>query len=392
MKTAIKLIFAGVVAALVALAPIAATAQSGSAYGKVYTPWNKQGKLASAITATTSSAATLLPTVGTAAWVCNTGSNDAYIDFGSSSVTTSTSTGSWVKAGTCGTYDLFPPGASARYGYIATRTGSSTTTLAVETGIGQGAQQSTSSGGGGGSGTSSNFGAAFPGAGTAAGFSDGTNMVPGRVEAAGADAVSNSTPWLVSGALAYLYNGTTWDRARGDATNGVYVQGKSSESHVGEVGSNIFPISNAMTTANATTTTGQSIGGLQTLANAVRVSGALGAGGTGGMIQSVMVTFKDAIGSGPLDVYYFNANPTGSTCTNNSAFVLADADRDKVIGIAHVSDFTSSNTSVVAQAQNQAMPFGVASSTSIYACVVARASFAITSTANASLITRVLRQ
>lgn len=41
--------------------------------------------------------------------------------------------------------------------------------------------QVTGGGGGGGGGTSSNFTAAFPTAGTAAGFTDGTNMVPARV-------------------------------------------------------------------------------------------------------------------------------------------------------------------------------------------------------------------
>lgn len=165
----------------------------------------------------------------------------------------------------------------------------------------------------------------------------------------------------------------------------------ASENHIGEVGGNILPITNAMTTSNNAITTGESLGGLQTLTNAVRVSGALGAGGTSGMIQAVEVTFSDAIGSGPLDVYFFNANPTGSTCTDNTTFSLVAADRDKVIGIAHVTDFTSSGTPVIAQAQNQAMPFGVASATSIFACVVSRGSITPAGTSNASLLTRILR-
>lgn len=163
------------------------------------------------------------------------------------------------------------------------------------------------------------------------------------------------------------------------------------EAHVGEVGGNLLPITNDLTTSNATIATGQSIGGLQTLTSAVRISGSLGASGTSGLIQSVLVSFKDAVAGTSIDIYFFNANPTGSTCTNTSAFALADADRDKVIGVVHMTDFTASNTAVVGQSQNQAMPFGVASATSIYACVVARAPFIITSTANASLITRVLR-
>lgn len=163
------------------------------------------------------------------------------------------------------------------------------------------------------------------------------------------------------------------------------------ELHVGEVGGNILPITNAMTTSNATVTTGKAIGGLQTLANAVRVSSSLGASGTSGIIQSVLLTFKDAIGTIPMDVYYFNASPTGSTCTDNTTFALVDADRDKTVFIAHVTDWTASNTAAIGQAGNMAIPFGLSSATSLFACVVTRASAAVTGTANASLITRVMR-
>jgi hypothetical protein len=81
---------------------------------------------------------------------------------------------------------------------------------------------------GGAGGTASNFGSAFPTPGTAVGFNDGTNMVPGRVLAVGNDAVSNSTPSILSAAWNYMYNGTTWDRLRGDTTNGVWVNVKTS--------------------------------------------------------------------------------------------------------------------------------------------------------------------
>jgi hypothetical protein len=166
----------------------------------------------------------------------------------------------------------------------------------------------------------------------------------------------------------------------------------ASENHIGEVGGNLLPITNAMTTTSATTTTGQSIGGIQTLANAVRVSAALGSSGTSGYIQSVVVTFTDAVGSGPLDVYFYNATvTTGTNCQNDTAFVLQDADRTKVLGVVHVTDFTSSNTAVVAQANNLSIPFGLASSTSLFACVVARASFVIAGTANAALKVNVVR-
>ncbi len=169
------------------------------------------------------------------------------------------------------------------------------------------------------------------------------------------------------------------------------VAGVGGENHIGEVGGNLLPITNTMTTTNANTTTGQSIGGLQTLASAVRVSAALGASGTSGYIQDVTVSFTDAVATSQIEIWFFNANPTGSTCNNDAAFVLANADRDKVAGVANITDFKAGNTAVFAQAHNLAMGYGIASATSLFACVVARGTFAITGTANASLITKVVR-
>lgn len=74
--------------------------------------------------------------------------------------------------------------------------------------------------GGGSGGTSSSFDAAFPATGTAIGISDGTNMKSWLTALALGDGVNGNN----TGAVApWLYNGTTWDRARGDATNGAWV-------------------------------------------------------------------------------------------------------------------------------------------------------------------------
>lgn len=48
------------------------------------------------------------------------------------------------------------------------------------------------------------------------------------VTASGADGVSNTTSGLQIYGWGYLFNGTTWDRARGDTTNGAWVNIKSS--------------------------------------------------------------------------------------------------------------------------------------------------------------------
>jgi len=108
-------------------------------------------------------------------------------------------------------------------------------------------------GGGGGSGTSSSYGAAFPATGTAAGFSDGTNMQGARVHdsdsgggteynlgssvrcvasggstacfpatATSADGVANQVSTYMHG-FGYMYNGATWDRIRGAIATGLLV-------------------------------------------------------------------------------------------------------------------------------------------------------------------------
>lgn len=111
----------------------------------------------------------------------------------------------------------------------------------------------TNGGGGGSGGTSSNFGSAFPPTGTAAGFNDGTNMqgtkvfdldsgagsdynigvtprisasggsVPQTSQAAGADNVSNTYAAFLGASLGYYFDGSTWDRVRGDSTDGALV-------------------------------------------------------------------------------------------------------------------------------------------------------------------------
>lgn len=144
-----KSLKAGALIALFALAP--AFAQVG--YGKVESPWFQQGKISAGISVSASSSPTALPSAGLVAWICNTGSTDAYLAFGRDNTVAATVNGStWLKAGTCGNYDLLPF-SGTKFSFVAAITATSTTTLTVETGIGSGPQQLASSGGGGGGGT-----------------------------------------------------------------------------------------------------------------------------------------------------------------------------------------------------------------------------------------------
>jgi hypothetical protein len=164
----------------------------------------------------------------------------------------------------------------------------------------------------------------------------------------------------------------------------------ATENHVGEVGNNEITLTAAITSTVVTYTTGQSIGGLLTITNAARVSGSAGAAGTSGLIQKAVLgsTVTNTV---QVDVIYFNANPSGSTCTNAAAYSLAAADRSKVIGFAHITDWEASAVAYSGQAQNLAIPYALVSATSIFACVVARGSIVGASTSDFTLDTGVIR-
>lgn len=159
----------------------------------------------------------------------------------------------------------------------------------------------------------------------------------------------------------------------------------ASETHLGEIGGRSATVTVAQTvTAASAYASGNAIGGLITVANVARISGG------SGLLQSISVSMKSAQ-TGQIDVVYFNANPTGSTCTDKVAFSVAAADFDKVLGVAHVTDWTSLGTPSVGQAQNLAMPFALASGTTLYACAVTRSTPTFTSTSDVSVSTRVLQ-
>lgn len=97
--------------------------------------WLPQGRISS-ISVTTSSAATALPTTGLTAWLCNTGSNDAFLAFGiANTITATVAAGSRLAAGGCGAYPLAPR-AGVAYTYVAAIGSGGSTTIYVETGLG----------------------------------------------------------------------------------------------------------------------------------------------------------------------------------------------------------------------------------------------------------------
>lgn len=169
------------------------------------------------------------------------------------------------------------------------------------------------------------------------------------------------------------------------------------ENHIGEAGSNQIEISTAPTVTASAYTAGNAVGGLQTLANAARVSGTNGASGTGGIIQKMVMTAK-TVQSTQFDIFFFNANPSGSTCTDHSAFVLAAADAAKVIGIltipstaANGGGWFSGGTGSAGLASYYPIGFSLGSATSVFSCAVARGTPTFGSTSDVAFNYNVLR-
>lgn len=147
---------AALLAAAVALAGLAGVDRSSAQAQapNVTVSWLPLGKIAAGVSVTTSSAATALPTTGgSTLYIFNSGSQDAFVAVGGSSVTASATAGgsTLIKAGTCANVSRLNASGQVQ-AYIAAITASSTTTLAVESGIGSASCSGGSGGGGGGGG------------------------------------------------------------------------------------------------------------------------------------------------------------------------------------------------------------------------------------------------
>lgn len=211
-------------------------------------------------------------------------------------------------------------------------------------------------------------------------------MLPGAVFAqtkvvplVGNSPVSNSNPLPVTGTVTpsgtsdvnlKQYNGSAVG-----AGNAQYVQPGTSANFKVNIDQTTPGTTNkvvtdvASTVSNSPTLTtgsayasGNSLGGLQTF------SGVTGTGG--GWIQTISAA--SLVGSThEIDVFVFNANPTGSTCTDKTAFALAQADFSKLVPGSPivVSASIAAGTPTVRVAQNLAISF---QPSTLYVCYVTR--------------------
>lgn len=94
--------------------------------------------------------------------------------------------------------------------------------------------------------------------------------------------------------------------------------------------SQILPFSQAITVSTSPAySTNDNIGGKLTMTGLV--------GGTGqGLLQQVELVDQAAQNSA-IDIYFFNADPSNTTFTDNGAMDIADADMAKIIGVVSIA-------------------------------------------------------
>lgn len=113
---------------------------------------------------------------------------------------------------------------------------------------------------------------------------------------------------------------------------------------------------------------GDLVGGKLELPNAVAQAGG------GGIVRSVALA-DQAKQSDAIDVLFFDADPSGTTFTNNAALDIADADLPKLIGFQQITSYAElSDNSIGRGEADRPLPFVLgAGATSLYAALVARA-------------------
>lgn len=245
-------------------------------------------------------------------------------------------------------------------------------------------------------------------------ITDGTNDAV--IDVTGTDAESATTPALVTNARLKLFNGTTWDRVRGDITNGMDVDvtrivpgtgpahlGKAEDTaHAdGDTGVLMLGVRNhntgstadgdysaisvdptgnmntlsrrdlqrisvqsaGLTTATTAYVAGDQVGTQFTLANAARVTG-----GGGTIVGVTLVNANDIIGA--YDVVFFDSTTTPAA--DNAAYALSNADSLKIVGLVQLAGAYDLGASRIGQAYNLAIPYVCNGGTSLFATLITR--------------------
>ena len=154
------------------------------------------------------------------------------------------------------------------------------------------------------------------------------------------------------------------------AFGGTVNQGAGAPSTPWSVGGLNQAVSAAPTVANSSHATNVSIGGLMSL-GFFRTTSQPSA-----VLDSISLYFSDAVTT-TMTVWVFNANPSASTCTDNSAFVLNSADISK-LATAPFTITPAASGGTTSTFGSYTTTFSVknsASATTLYVCVTVGATF-----------------
>lgn len=160
----------------------------------------------------------------------------------------------------------------------------------------------------------------------------------------------------------YVYGLAT---ANGEAGHMAIAAIAAGENHVGEVAGSGKGVKVALTVSTSPAySSGDSIGGKITIANAVRVSGGVS------ILNSIEILDRANQKAGGT-IYIFDADPSAATITDNSAFVFSTDDLKVVAQISVSSaDYTTTNSKATANLSALARTVQAASGTSLYAAFV----------------------
>ena len=175
-----------------------------------------------------------------------------------------------------------------------------------------------------------------------------------------------SAPLIAASLVAF--DGTQLVRPRADAGKFLNVAGAPTASLVATPTVSVSPAYSS----------GDLIGGKLSLANAIRVAG------LGGTITNAILTDKGKQNAA-IDIVLFSTDPTNTTFTDNGVLTIADADLINIIGVIPVTSYASFNDNSVGYINNVAIPFKLASGTTLYACLVSRGTPTYTSTSDLQL-------
>jgi hypothetical protein len=150
------------------------------------------------------------------------------------------------------------------------------------------------------------------------------------------------------------------------------------------VGGTVAVITPTVTVDAALYASGDNFGGKLTLTGMTRIAAG------SGMVQSVVITSK-TVGTFTADVIFFNADPSSSTFTTNTAQALHDDDLPKIIGVAQCNTVVAATDASIHQATNLALPFKVPSGTTGYAAIIVRGTPTPAATTDITISIRVLQ-